>query len=46
MADSDQSQGKDTEEIEQEVRQNEGNEPFQGEPSGQEPFQGETAPPE
>jgi hypothetical protein len=45
VADND-PQGKDTEEIEQEVRQNEGNEPFQGEPSDQEPFQGETAPPE
>jgi len=41
MAEND-PQGKDTEEIEQEVRQSEGNEPFQGEPSGQKPFQGST----
>lgn len=38
--------GKDTEEIEEDVRQSEGNEPFQGEPSGQEPFQGETSDPD
>ena len=45
MAESDQPVGKDTEEVEQDVRESEGNEPFQGEPSGQEPFQGETEPP-
>ena len=41
-----QPSGQDTEEIEEDVAQNEGNEPFQGEPSGQEPFQGETSDPD
>ena len=45
MAERDQPVGTDTDEVEQEVGQNEGNEPFQGKPSGQEPFQGETEPP-
>lgn len=42
VADNDAPEGKSIEEQEQEVRQNEGNEPFQGEPSGQKPFQGST----
>ena len=42
MAENDAPTGKSTEEQEQEVRENEGNEPFQGEPSDQKPFQGST----
>lgn len=45
MADN-QPTGKDTDELEEDVRQSEGNEPFQGEPSDQEPFQGETSSPD
>jgi hypothetical protein len=41
-----QPTGQDTDEIEEDVRQSEGNEPFQGEPSGQEPFQGEPSDPD